>query len=336
MLNLEALLSNLQSQPIKPSGGRILAIPIPGYERHRIALDDDGSPTILIAIQPKTASTAPLMIQLEHLQVESDVSSQVTQAIEVTGIDGVVEEGTFTFITCCNADAGLHRYFLQIMEPIIGMLGPTPKRSDVTRAVLNLVELFRIMTRPSRGTVQGLWAELFLIARAPEVAPLVKSWHVEPEDTYDFNSGNQRLEVKSVSGRVRRHVFSLVQLLPPTGTTALFASVFVERAGDGTSLGELVETVRNRVSSDLDLMMAVDKIVALTLGNSLRQALEERFDYQLAKQSLAFYKVDDVPSISSDIPHEVSGVHFTSDITGAQTIDVKLHRREGGLFAAVL
>ena len=56
------------------------------------------------------------------------------------------------------------------------------------------------------------------------------------EDLYDFNEGNHRIEVKSAQGELRRHHFSLAQLLPPAGTTLAIVSVLVNRAGGGTSI----------------------------------------------------------------------------------------------------
>jgi hypothetical protein len=80
-----------------------------------------------------------------------------------------------------------------------------------------------------RKSVQGLWAELFLMARLRDPSALVAAWHSQLGDLYDFSAGSQRIEVKSAIGRIRRHHFTLEQVLPIPRTRVLIASVLVER-----------------------------------------------------------------------------------------------------------
>lgn len=68
-----------------------------------------------------------------------------------------------------------------------------------------LIELFRAIAKPARKSLQGLWAELFLISQACQPAILVDAWHTAPEDSYDFAVDNQRIEVKSFSGQICQH-----------------------------------------------------------------------------------------------------------------------------------
>lgn len=329
MLNLDALFASLKAIP-SPEGSHILASPVPGFENHRLARDVQGSPLILIAVPRGRARTRPVPIKLEHLSVQHDMECRIS------GTDGVVEEGLFTVIACQGEDPALHTYFLRVLESVVMLLGPIPSRSDITRAVFSLAELFRAMTASPTKSIQGLWAELFVIARAADASVLVEAWHTTPEDRYDFNRSNQRVEVKSGAGRMRIHHFSLEQLHPPTGTTALIASLFVEKAGAGTSLAELLDQVRHRIGNNLDLLMQVDKIVGMTLGSSWRHAMDARFDYELARHSLAFYDTAAVPSISPLVPPEVSNVHFTADLSTSSFADVIQHRLAGGLFQATL
>lgn len=329
MLNLEEKFQSLLSE-IAPEGSHLLASRLPDFPHHRLARDVQGAPIIMIAVPRGRAQSRPVPIKLEHLSIQHDVECRIT------GLDGVVEEGQFTVIACLGTDHALHSYFLRVLEPIITLLGPNPTRSDITRAVFNLVELFRVMAAAPLKSVQGLWAEVFLIGRAADPALLLAAWHNTPEDRYDFSSGDQRIEVKAAAGRVRRHRFSLEQLQPPMGTTALVASLFVERAGAGTSLAELIEKVRYQIGDNLDLLMALDRIVGMTLGNSWRQAMDERFDYELAIHSLAFFDAANVPSIASELPAEVSAVHFISDLSNTPLADSAGHRISGGIFSGAV
>ena len=329
MLNLEEQFQALLQMP-SPEGSHVLAQPIPGFRNHRLARDIHGLPMILISLPRGQSRTRPTPIKLEHLSVQHDVECRLT------GVDGVMDEGQFTVIACLGTDSALHTYFLRVLESIILLLGPKPVRSDITRAIYNLVELFRAMTAAPRKSVQGLWAELFLIDQATDAAALCEAWHTTPEDKYDFSSDSQRIEVKSAANRIRQHQFSLGQLQPPHGTDVLIASLFIERAGAGTSLAELLDRIRMRIGSNLEQLMTLDRVVGMTLGISWRQAMDERFDYDLARHSLAFYDALAVPSIITPVPSEVSNVRFSSDLSGITAADLTHYRAAGGLFKAAI
>lgn len=192
------------------------------------------------------------------------------------------------------------------------------------------------MSQPARKTVQGLWAELFIIARSGMPAALIRSWHMMPDGCYDFSFGNQRIEVKSASGRIRLHHFTLEQLHPPAGTTLLVASVFVERAGGGVSMISLVEEIRKQVNDDPELLLQLETTVAATLGENWRAAVDDRFDRQLAEDSLQFYESNAIPSVSPNMPVGVSDVRFKSDLTDVAPAVPTTYRALGGLFGAAL
>ena len=65
--------------------------------------------------------------------------------------------------------------------------------------------------------------------------------------------------------------------------------------------------------------------------------MAERFDWERAQESLAFFDIAIVPSIESNaVPPGVSDVRFRSDLTRAQPVPERVMRGEGGLFQAVL
>jgi hypothetical protein len=331
MLNLVAIFDSLK--PPDTSTGtpaRFSAQPIPDYEQHRLGKSMHGMPSLLISVRDPLAAERPAPIILEHLNVQYDIDCRISLP------DGHIEADQFTIVSCTVLDKALHIYFLRVIGTIVVSLGPTPSRLDVARAIDTLVELFRTLTEKPRKSIQGLWAELFLIARTRETAKMVDAWHVTPEDRYDFSAGSQRIEVKSTSGRVRQHHFTLEQLCPPANTQVLVASMFVEYAGAGTSLGELAEKVRSRISETPSLLLHLDQIISATLGENWRDALEDRFDSELAEDTLAFFEVSTIPAVNRDIPFGVSNVHFKSDLSGCPPINVPQFRALGGLFQAAL
>jgi hypothetical protein len=280
----------------------------------------------LISVTNSSESRRPIPIKLEHLTVQYDVDCRISRP------DGGIEKGLFTVVRCTGTDKALHTYFLRSIGAILILLGVTPSRLDVAQAIKNLTTLFRAMIEKPRKSVQGLWAELLLIARASDPAAMVTAWHMTPEDRYDFCSRNQRIEVKSTSARVRQHYFALEQLCPPADTTLLIASLFVEYAGAGISVMELVEQVRPHISDNPDLLLHMDQIVSLTLGENWRDALEARFDIELAEDSLAFFEASTIPTVSRDLPPGVSEVRFKSDLTNCHSASIQDLRALGGLF----
>lgn len=329
MIDLVTLFNSFQPPEGMPEQkARFSAQPILGYERYWLAKDVQETPSLLISVMDSFDKERPIPIKLEHLTVQYDMDCRISRS------NGSYEEGRFTVIRCTGLDKALHTYFLRSIGAIVVSLGTTPSRLDVVYAIKNLTILFRAMAEKPRKSLQGLWAELFLIARVHDIATMVNAWHIAPEDRYDFSYGNQRIEVKSNSARIRQHHFSLEQLSPPINTTLLIASIFVEYAGSGTSIFELAEQIRTRISNNPDLLLHVDQIISLTLGENWRDALEIRFDVELAESSLSFYEVSAIPSVGRDLPLGVSDVHFKSDLRACSPADIQEFGLQGALFQA--
>lgn len=307
---LEELLEQLGLPEDGDEGIRFMAVAIPGMEKHRIGRGSDGEPALLLSPREEKTGRIPPSIQLEHLVVQHDVRCRLQQG------DGNVLEAPFTVLRYTGGDTELRSHFVRVLGPLLLSLGDAPSRSAIYGAVDGLVALFRALSQPPRKSAQGLWAELLLIAYAANPALLVEAWHATPEDRYDFSAGSERIEVKSASTRARRHRFSLAQLHSPASTDVLIASMLVESAGAGLSLAELIQQVHDRLNETPDLSLRVDQIVSSTLGSGLSQALELRFDFELAVDSLQFYKAHCIPSIPCDIPAVISDVRFVVDLEG--------------------
>lgn len=329
MLNLIKLFQSFDSITTTNDEDRFTVSPIPGYKPHRLGKDAHGKPLLLISTLNVRSQSQLSPIVLEHLRVQYNLNCRVSRP------DGTFEEGVFTLVHCTEADATLQDYFLKVMSTIVISLGDQPNQSDVAHAMNQLIELFRAMTKVPQKSVQGLWAELFLIAQARQPDILVEAWHIVPEDRYDFAMGNQRIEMKSFSGNIRLHHFSLEQLHPPEGIRALIASVLVESSQAGISIGDLREKIQIRLSNNLDALLHIDRVIALTLGDTWQQASDACFDERLAEESLAFYETSAIPSVNPNLPSGVSGVHFRSDLTESPTTDLSHFSEERGLLKAV-
>lgn len=289
---------------------RLSAVPIPGL-RHRIARAASGGPVLLVSVQPSDSAPPPPLV-LEHLTVQHDVLCRVVAP------DGAEETGTFTVVRCTSPELGEH--FLRVLHPIVEAVGPEPTRRDAAGAVRRLAELFQALQAPPRQSAQALFAELLVIATSHDPVALARAWHVEPEDRFDFSSGPERVEVKSTSGETRRHHFSLEQVRPEADVQVLVVSVRVVRAAEGLTLGTLLDRVRGLLAGDADLLLHVDHVVAESLGGTLRRALRERFDEEVAWASLQLYRAEDVPAVDPELPPGVSGVRFVAELDRAQPV----------------
>lgn len=331
MLDLSEIFNSLQLPNTSISKNvRFTACLIPGYEQYRLGKDAQGNPSLLLSITGTLEHIRLVPIVLEHLTVQYDINCHISQ------LDGTIEEGSFTILHCTGNDDALHTYFLRVAATVITSLGHIPSKTQVTQTINKLIDLFQAMKGLPRKSIQGLWAELFLIARSRNPIILLKAWHTTPEDRYDFNMGDQRIEVKSVASRTRQHFFSLEQLQPPEGSKVLIASIFVERAGAGTSILDLIEHIQTRITDHPDDLLSMDRIISLTLGNDWQRALDERFDYELAEKSLAFFEATSVPTVNPTLPQGVSEVRFKSDLIDSVAINSSHYRTLGGLFLAAL
>jgi len=301
-----------------------------GSGPHRLGKDSQGSPVLLITARPELEHHRPPPIELEHLVVQHRVQCRLWHAAVRS------EEAVFTIVACRQADQALRDYFLRVLDGVVPLLGPSPTEDLVREVVDALAELFRSLMIPARKSVQGLWAELFLIVESRNAATVLAAWHSVPEERYDFSRGTQRIEVKSAPAGVRSHYFSLSQLTPPPGAAVVIASVFVERSGGGVSIAELVESVRTRAANDPQALFRLDKLLAANLGHNWRNALDERFDLELARASTAFYPAERIPSVGPAVPSEVTEVRFRSDISGVEPVTPSCLSDAGGLFQAAI
>ena len=71
----------------------------------------------------------------------------------------------FSVVTCVDSDDLLEDRFFDSAETLLRSLGETPAIEELRRVIAGLIELFRLASQPPRGTIQGLWAELWIIAR---------------------------------------------------------------------------------------------------------------------------------------------------------------------------
>lgn len=305
------------------------AILIPDYPNFRVAINVEGNPVLLLSVANAVKSIALKNFRLKYLQLEQNIDCKISE-------NGKNSFQTFTVITFTSSNRNLQEYFLRISETLVKTLSNKPSQQQIVESLNKFVEVFRALTDTPTNTVHGLWSELFLIENAANPTTLLYYWHSMPEEKFDFNSGEEKIEVKSSSNFERIHTFSSEQLNPPMGTVVIIASIFIRQSNEGLSIQHLTDSITAKVQNEIDLIEKLNNIVCRTLGNSLEQSIKIKFDYNLAKSSLLFYQHQQIHKIESiHIPNNVSEVRYKSDLTELRPIQPSDLNTNGQLFNAI-
>lgn len=313
MLNLKEIFDSLPL-PLKKSNQSFSAKPIIGFEKHRIAKNNSENPCLLIYVDKSNSTFSIQNQELYNLTITHNLECEIVLESKTT-----IEK--FSVIKYTGQSSDLKDFFLKSIEILIQSLGKNPSNQKIKSVVENFIELFRSLNQPPRNTVQGLWAELFLISQSKNPYLFIEGWHNIPEEKFDFSFGKLRMEVKSSSKRSRVHNFSFEQLNEIRGIKIIVVSIFVESLAGGKNIQDLVQIIKHKLKSHPKAIEKLDLLVLATLGSSINKIEHNSFDFQLAKESLAFYHAIDIPKIeSSSIPRMVRSVKFISDLTNSPFI----------------
>lgn len=324
-MNLIELFDSL-SIPAKGISDAFNAVQIPDYPNFRIAVDGAGNPVLLLAVEDSEKHIRLKNIRLKHLQLVKDVKCKITE-------NGESIFQTFTVITFLNADRHLQEYFLQISETLLKSLNEKPTQIQIVETLNKFIEIFRALNDVPTNTAQGLWSELCLIDIANDTRTIMDCWHNFPEETFDFNSGIEKIEVKSTSRLERIHTFSSEQLNPPPESELLIASIYVRQSNTGKNTQDLVDSITAKIGNEFELIEKLNRLVSKTLGNSLEQSIKIKFDYELASNSLKFYSYQNIKKIKEIyIPNEVFGVKYKSDLSSISSVDIASLKSTENLF----
>ena len=287
---------------------------VPGHDEWRVAKSESGLPAILVAVDPGQDCSRTPAVRLENLRVEHNVRCSLTRS------DGGVEVTRYSIIQCLSEDTDVQDCFLRTVDGALVGVEELVNASDLVDLVDRLVTLFRLVRQPRSQVIHGLWAELFVILAASDPIMMIDAWHCQPSEHFDFSRGGERLEVKSSATRSREHFFSFEQVYPPSGASVLVASVHVEVRTNGTTLGDLWDSVMDAAPS-ADARLKVERVCVESLGRDLAAGRAFSGDWSLARDSLSFYQVTDIPRPAPDYPPGVSQLRFCSDVSLAGPVD---------------
>lgn len=303
LTEIENIFSELQRQG-GSTKNNFLATKLPFTDIHSIGISEEGYPVFFI----KSSLIG------DHPTINlSLISVQYSQRCKIR-IDGISHENCYTIIRLKSIDQDFIRYFIEIVSLILIKIGDIPKPQDLISELKTLVDLFRLFSNKPSKSIQGLWAELFVINESSNPSYLVKSWHISINDIYDFNDGFNKLEVKSTIKKQRIHRFANEQLNPNKGSFLAICSVMMTITGQGISILDLKNLIEQKLN--IEDRLRLNEIIVGTLGSDFEKAIEVYFDYQKALDSFKVFNYKDIPSVDmQNIPSEISNLHYDCDLT---------------------
>ncbi len=303
---LTEIFQTLKSETLKSAINGFRVSDIPSLSNHKIGIANNGMP--MFFIRSSISSSVP-NISLDMMSV------QFCQLCRLIHDNGESIESTYTIITLKSVAEELSGYFLEIIYLVLLKIGNTPSQKVLVDEIEKVVDLFRQLGQSSAKTVQGLWAELLMISQSKNPKYLVNSWHLSPTDTFDFNDGKNKIEVKSTSKTKRIHHFSLEQLYPNEGSNLLICSVHTIPVGQGVNIFDLAKMIEEKLTLIEDRLQ-LNAVIIKTLGDKYTYAGEFYYDYQKAIDSMIYLPYFEVPTIdASCVPTQISHVRFDCDLS---------------------
>lgn len=310
-INLLERFRELKARPHTEDGFNVVSIS--ETSPHRLGITPEGYPIFFIACS-SSERVSDIILRLFKVLF----NRQCTISDTVTGSD---IQDTFSIIQLSSLNPDFQKYFFGVVYLLLCRLEDKPTVNVLKAEISKLLSLFTSVKSISREVVRGLWAELILIKQSSTPSYLIRSWHVMPEDKFDFNDGIDKIEVKSTNGSKREHTFALEQLKPNKGSRLLIASMFVSQTGVGKTIFDIVDDISSNIS-DVDVLFKLREETTQTIGTHIEEVSSMFFDENVSLDSLQFFDYTSIPSINTEnVPPEVTGVHFRSDLSDVSPVD---------------
>ncbi|MDW5289275.1 PD-(D/E)XK motif protein [Formosa sp. PL04] len=291
---------------------------ITGYKNHRIAKNYADNPSLLIFISEQNQDFFIANQNLFSIKVSHNLKCEIESDKKLT-------YNNFSVVSYIGQNDDVKGIFLSTCQVLIKSLGQNPTNKKIKHTVGKFIELFKAIKETPSKSLQGLWAELFIIEQSNFPENLINGWHSIPEEKFDFSFGKLRLEVKSSATNERTHHFSSGQLNPIKDTEIIIASIFTNINAGGFSINDLLGRINNKINNFPRQKEKLHLLVYSTLGVDIDKMSQVKFDYELAKESLRYYHSVEIPKIQNkDIPTEINNVKFTSLLGNCKSINLNL------------
>ncbi|MFJ3450467.1 PD-(D/E)XK motif protein [Pseudomonas sichuanensis] len=234
-------------------------------------------------------------------------------------VSGKIIENSFAVIACDPDTPELYELFISCFGAAIQSLPPLTETKQINAIILNLLSLFRELAKPSSIEITGFWAELFLIRQSSRKIELLRHWHSDPYERFDFSFSDSFLEVKSTIKTTRIHEFSYNQLRLPEGRAGVIASILMLPNDGGVGILELAKDIDNSLPEQHDLRNKLWSNVAKALGADFSKILDRRFDLNYSRDNLQLYYMGDIPTIDQALDPRISNIRYSANLEGVQS-----------------
>ncbi len=293
---------------------------IKGYRNYRVAKNYLNEPSLLIFISGEEKEFLVPNQELYNIQISHNLKCEINESKSRT-------LNNCSAITYIGQDTDIRNVFLKAIEVLIDSLGSTPTSNKIKFLVRKFIELFKSLKEIPRKSLQGLWAELFVIEQSnfPEI--LINGWHSAPEDKFDFSFERLEIEVKSSIKEERKHFFSSNQLNPSMKSEIIIASLLARKSSSGLNLEEMIKKIILKLSDFPKQKVKLILQVYSVLGTDIGKVSKVKFDYNFAQETLKFFNSNDIPKIDIQyIPKEVTNVKFISDLVNSMNLNVTIDK----------
>lgn len=244
----------------------------------------------------------------------------------------IVVDDVFTILNFKSTDKQLQNYFLKVIHSVFEDFPDNPTVKIVLDTIFFLVEIFRYISESPRKSVLGLWGELFFIAISQDSEYLLNIWHNDIYEYLDFSLPNHFYEIKTTTNENRIHSFSSQQLgLRKNG---FVVSIITRQLTGGVSINDLINMIKSKTDNQR-LISKMTQVVSQTLGREIINSHDNKWDFEMAKETIRFYNITDIPNIKiQNIPSEVFDVKYKVNLTdivfekidGSIPISLSLHQ----------
>jgi hypothetical protein len=222
------------------------------------------------------------------------------------------EAGNFAVLEC--HDTSLIETFVVLCLDMIRSLGDG---SLVGRAVQDrLAEWRELLTGEvsmSADEQLGLWGELQVLSRFPNLQAAVDGWHGPNREAIDFSRNSIGIEVKTSKQR-RIHVLRWTQaVFGGTAHATYLASLHAISDPTGASIPDLVRDLLERVP---DPYLLREKLLSAKYRHEHADRYESRFTLV---EEPSFFAMSDVPRII-DVPAGVLDLRWRVDLAAKRSL----------------
>lgn len=271
-----------------PESGLISAVQISAEHVFEIGRDDSGA--VVVVLDQRTLSEKAIQLSSIHFTPNRlIIYSEPSKVTERRIADLLTFE-------CENEDD------IELVAALVAAFvneasyRATEKYSDI---LIEIAERLQEVRNTARGSEVGFWGELFVMLASSDPAKLLGCWGTGSRQSFDFIDSEDALEVKTATGTVPVHSFSLSQLKNSEALRVVVASVRVIEDPQGVTIEDLVDRLSSDISLSSELraklLMRFSAFLAAEgRGNSFR-----RFSEKIARSDLEFINFMDFEHISA-------------------------------------